>query len=77
MKNAEFLEWLIQLSSDPGGLVSDPFMGIGSTALAALRTGRSFVGSEIEKTYYQSAQQRISREYSAKIKEEKWHQETG
>ena len=54
------LEWLIQISSDPGALVFDGFMGTGSTALAALGTGRTFLGAEISPSYWQDAQQRLA-----------------
>lgn len=59
MKNVECLEWLIQISSNPGDIVFDPFMGSGSTALAAIQTGRLFLGSEIENSYCELAQHRI------------------
>jgi site-specific DNA-methyltransferase (adenine-specific) len=59
MKNAECLEWLIQLSSNPGDIVIDPFAGSGSTAIAAINTGRRFIGSEIYVPYHQLAQNRI------------------
>lgn len=62
VKNVECLEWLIKLSSEPKALVVDPFMGVASTALAAIHTGRHFVGSEIDIEYYQKGLKRISRE---------------
>lgn len=40
-------EWAIRVYSDPGNLVYDPFLGSGTTALAAQRLGRRFIGSEI------------------------------
>ena len=46
----------------PGGLVLDPFMGSGSTAVAAIRTGRHFVGFDISEDYCSLARQRISGE---------------
>lgn len=42
IKNVECLAWLIEISSNPGDLVFDGFMGTGSTALAALETNRTF-----------------------------------
>jgi site-specific DNA-methyltransferase (adenine-specific) len=41
-------------------LVLDPFLGIGSTALAAMRLGTSFVGFEIDKGYLEEAISRLS-----------------
>lgn len=40
--------WCIKVYSDPGDLVYDPFLGSGTTGLAALQLGRKFVGSEID-----------------------------
>jgi DNA modification methylase len=42
-----------------GGIVYDPFMGAGTTALAAIKYGRPFIGSEISAEYCQIAEKRI------------------
>lgn len=60
VKNVECLSWLIQLSSLPGDLIFDGFMGTGSTALAAARTHRAYLCAEINSGYYQIAQDRIN-----------------
>lgn len=44
-------------------LVFDPFMGSGTTAIASIRTGRRFIGSEIDETYFNLASDYIGREY--------------
>lgn len=59
VKNVEFLSWLMQISSLPGELVFDGFMGTGSTALAALGNGRGYLGAEIDSGYYAITQKRI------------------
>ncbi len=59
IKNVEFLSWLIQISSLPGELVFDGFMGTGSTALAAIQTGRDYLGAEIAPDYYHIIQKRL------------------
>ncbi|MGV4329263.1 DNA-methyltransferase [Trueperella pyogenes] len=46
---------LIRMLTDPGGLVLDPFMGSGTTALAAMQTGREFIGIEKEEKYVRMA----------------------
>lgn len=46
--------------SNPGDLVYDPFMGSGTTAIAAIRSGRAWVGSEISSEYAHLANQRIA-----------------
>ncbi|MCM1410861.1 MAG: site-specific DNA-methyltransferase [Lachnospiraceae bacterium] len=59
IKNVELLSWLIQISSLQGELVFDGFMGTGSTAVAAVRTKRDFLGAEINSKYHQTAVKRI------------------
>jgi hypothetical protein len=44
----------------PGATVFDPFMGSGTTGVACVRTGRNFIGCEIDPTYYAIAQRRIA-----------------
>ena len=43
-----------------GGVVLDPFMGLGTTAIACLNTNRNFIGIEIDDEYFELAKQRIS-----------------
>jgi site-specific DNA-methyltransferase (adenine-specific) len=51
--------WAIQNLTDPGDLVLDPFLGSGTTAIAAILEGRRFVGIELDPKYYEMAQRRI------------------
>ena len=55
------MEVLVNNSSKEGEIVLDPFMGIGSTGIAAVRNGREFIGIEIDKKYYDIALQRIEK----------------
>lgn len=50
--------------SNPGDTVLDPFMGSGTTGIAAHRTGREFVGIEISEEYFNIAKRRLERETS-------------
>lgn len=50
---------LIQLYSFKNDVILDPFMGSGTTALAALRAGRKYVGYEIDKAYLKLAEKRL------------------
>lgn len=59
-KPVELIEKMIQDSSEPGGVVLDTFMGSGTTAVACLRTGRNFIGFELDEGYHAIAQQRIA-----------------
>ena len=56
------VERLIHLYTFHGETVLDPFMGSGSTALAAIRSGRGFVGYEIDPHYITVCNERILRE---------------
>ena len=42
-----------------GGIIYDPFMGTGSTAEAAIRAGRNYIGSEMSAEYCRIAEKRI------------------
>jgi site-specific DNA-methyltransferase (adenine-specific) len=59
-KPQALLNYLCTLTRTPtGGTVLDPFMGSGTTGLAAYLTDRSFVGIEINEEYFRIAQKRI------------------
>jgi DNA modification methylase len=58
-KPLRVLRRLIELASGPGDLVLDPFMGVGSTGVAAVELGRRFVGIEIDEAYVGAARRRI------------------
>lgn len=45
--------------STEGGLILDPFIGSGTTAIAAIRTGRHYIGIEKEQKYIDIANERI------------------
>jgi site-specific DNA-methyltransferase (adenine-specific) len=60
-KPLEVVERMVLASSPPGGLVLDPFMGSGTTAVAALKHGRRFVGFEINAGYFAAVKRRIAR----------------
>jgi site-specific DNA-methyltransferase (adenine-specific) len=57
-------EWFIKLFTKPGDIVLDPFLGSGSTAVAAKRTGRRYIGIEVSKEFCQLARQRVKEESS-------------
>ena len=58
-KPTELLKLLIDDYSDEGALIFDPFMGSGSTGVAAVQAGRSFIGCEIDDKYFELAKRRI------------------
>ncbi|MEN2352000.1 DNA-methyltransferase [Lacticaseibacillus paracasei] len=59
-KPTPLMERLINLVSDEGSVILDPFMGSGSTGVAAVSMGRSFIGDEIDDDYFRTAEQRIN-----------------
>jgi len=58
-KPVKVLSRLIKLATNPGDLVFDPFMGVGSTGVAALQIHRRFLGIEIDPLYFKAAEKRL------------------
>ncbi len=63
-KPVKVLEHIVKLASKPGDLVFDPFMGVGSTGIAALNLERRFVGVEIDEDYFNAADIRLKQQIS-------------
>ena len=61
-KPVELMVQLIAASTKEGDTVLDPFMGSGTTAIAAIREKRNFIGFELNKEYYDKACKRIKLE---------------
>jgi DNA modification methylase len=51
--------WFIKLFTEPGDLVLDPFVGSGTTAVAAVQLGRDYLGVDTELEYIEISKQRI------------------
>ena len=64
-KPLRLFKQLVETHSRPGDLVVDPFLGSGTTAVAALQQGRRFIGGDLEEEYVRVAQDRVSREVTA------------
>lgn len=60
------VEIFVKASSNKGDLVFDPFMGSGTTAIAALKNNRRYSGFEISTEYYKIIQKRV-KEYQSKL----------
>ena len=58
----ELAERLIRMFSFVGDVVLDPFLGTGTTAVAAAKSGRNSLGYEVQETYLRSAVSRVRRE---------------
>jgi adenine-specific DNA-methyltransferase len=64
----ELVERLVLSLSNEGDWVLDPFLGVGSTIIAAIRHGRRGAGAEISPRYVEIARQRILQEQNGSLK---------
>ena len=62
-KPVEVMLWFVNRCSRPGETVADPFMGSGSTLVAAKSLGRRAIGVEIEEKYCEIAAKRCAQDY--------------
>ena len=63
-KPVDLMRWTIAQAGVPdGGLILDPYMGAGSTGIAALMGGYRFIGIEIEPIYFETACKRLREAY--------------
>lgn len=58
-KPVSILKKMIEIASNKDDIVFDPFMGVGSTGIAALELERRFIGIELEESYFNAAKKRI------------------
>ena len=61
-KSIHVLKPLIEAFSKPGHVVLDPFAGSGSTCVAAHRTGRDYIGIELDAKHHRTATGRLAKE---------------
>jgi len=59
VKPIKLIEYLITLITPPNGIVVDPFIGSGTTALASLNKGFNYIGFELDSEYFEIANKRI------------------
>ena len=59
-KPMDYMQKLISRLTDEGATILDPFMGSGTTGVACVKTGRNFIGIEIDPDYYAIAEKRIA-----------------
>lgn len=58
-KPLDLIEYLIKLTTREDQIVLDPFMGSGTTAVAAINVNRKFIGFEINQDFYEKSLSRI------------------
>lgn len=67
-KPVPLMAWSMEQAKVPtAATVLDPFMGSGTTGIACLRTGRNFIGIELDPKYYAIACQRMEREIDGQL----------
>ena len=66
VKPVALVEFFLNLHTKPGDTILDPFMGSGTTGIAALRNGRNFVGIELDRQWYEMAIRRFEQEKHGK-----------
>ena len=67
-KPVKLLEHIIKIASNEGDTILDPFMGVGSTGIAAYNLKRNFIGIELEKEYFDATNKRFQT-HERKMKE--------
>ena len=65
--------WFVDKLSQKGDTIFDPFMGSGTTGVAAIQLGRNFIGCEIDPDYFEIAEKRIK---EAELQPQLFKQET-
>jgi DNA modification methylase len=58
-KSLELMNHLIKVHTNPNELILDPFMGSGTTGVAALKNNRRFIGIEINPDYFEISKKRM------------------
>lgn len=66
------LERIILMSTDENDIVFDPFIGTGTTAIAAKRLGRQFIGFDIDEKYVEITKQKLEQEYTPSKLGDRW-----
>lgn len=63
-KPLDVMRWAIGHLPEPNRTILDPFMGSGTTGVAAVKLGRSFIGIEVDPGYFETACKRIEAAYA-------------
>ena len=64
-KPLKLMNAMIELTTNTGHIVLDPFCGSGSTLVSAYNMERKFIGIELDKTYYETANERVHKAIDA------------
>lgn len=58
-KPIKLINRIVEMTTNEGDIVLDPFMGSGTTAIACMNAKRNFIGFELDKKYYEQSLERI------------------
>jgi site-specific DNA-methyltransferase (adenine-specific) len=61
--------WILKNYAHEGDKIFDPFLGSGSSRIAAYKLGFDFVGCELDKDYYEAQEERFKKECFGEIKQ--------
>lgn len=67
-KPVSILKRMIEIATNTGDIVFDPFMGVGSTGVAAIELQRRFIGIELDSKYFYAAKNRIDNIVNRQVK---------
>lgn len=59
-KPVVLLKHMIKIATNENDVIFDPFMGVGSTGVAALELGRKFIGIELNNSYFEASKKRLA-----------------
>lgn len=58
-KPVDLFKWIVEKFTDENDIILDPYMGSGTTGVACVKMGRSFIGIELDPEYFAIAEKRI------------------
>lgn len=70
VKPIRLMRYLIRLVAPPGSIVCDPFLGSGTTGIAAIQEGCKFIGMEVSPNYFRIARARMKHFYKEQLQHE-------
>jgi len=68
-KPVELYTKIIELTTDPGDLIIDPYLGSGASAEAAILTDRNFIGYDLDEHYYNISTRRVDEVWKNKYQQ--------
>ena len=70
-KPIKLMNRIVEMTTNKGDIILDPFMGSGTTAIACLNTNRQYIGFELDETYHKISVDRINKHLERNYQHEK------